>query len=305
MTVPTTAMPEGQCDLTRAVTFAVIYHGTQVRKGTTIPYSSHLLQVAGLVLEHGGDLSQAAAGVLHDVVEDTAATLADVETHFGSDIAGIVADCTDTTPGEVYGKKRPWRERKAAYLGKLTGVSPRSALVIACDKLHNMRTQVAELEHVGLSAADKFNAPPIAQRWLHRGLLEALRVKVPGPLYGELAALVSRYAVLTNVGPHELEFFRESTDQDTALAEQWGTAVLEVADFVGRGVRWPGSMGDYFVIKFAGFAASGRGMWTCLAPSGNIVNVMVPSAGLVHYRTIKPAAVAKYEAQEYARSMGC
>ena len=56
--------------LVEAFTFAVEHHGAQVRKGTRIPYVSHLLQVAGLVFEHGGTVSQAVAGLLHDVVED-------------------------------------------------------------------------------------------------------------------------------------------------------------------------------------------------------------------------------------------
>ena len=188
--------------LSRAVAFAVQRHGKQVRKGTTIPYVSHLLQVAGLVLEHGGDLDQAAAGMLHDVVEDTTASLEDVELWFGPDIAAIVADCTDTTPEESYGNKRPWRERKSAYLDKLRDIGERSALVIACDKLHNTRTQVADLDTNGIAATAKFNAPPEEQRWLHHGLLTALSGKVPAPLHKELAVLMPPPPPANGPRPH-------------------------------------------------------------------------------------------------------
>jgi (p)ppGpp synthase/HD superfamily hydrolase len=183
--------------LAQAVAFAVAAHGAQTRKGTPVPYVSHLLQVSGLVLEHGGDLEQAAAAVLHDVVEDTARSLADVEAAFGAGVAAIVADCTDTLEDETPGNKRPWRERKARYVGKLQGVDERSALVIACDKLHNMRTQVADLEALGPGVLARFNAPPEAQRWLHGELLAALAGKVPPRLHAELTHLTERYAAGT------------------------------------------------------------------------------------------------------------
>lgn len=61
----TPELREGHAKLARAVSLACSYHQQQVRKGTTIPYVSHLLQVAGLVLEYGGDLEQAAVHLLH------------------------------------------------------------------------------------------------------------------------------------------------------------------------------------------------------------------------------------------------
>lgn len=186
--------------LGRAVAWALAAHGDQVRKGTPVPYVSHLLQVSGLVLEHGGDLAQAAAAVLHDVVEDTARTLADVEAAFGADIAAIVGDCTDTGEDEAPGRKRPWRERKTAYIARLQHVGERSALVVACDKLHNMRTQVADLEALGVGVLARFNAPPEAQRWLHGELLAALAGKVPPRLHAELEHLTERYRAGTADG---------------------------------------------------------------------------------------------------------
>ena len=54
----------------KAVALAVEAHAGQVRKHTDIPYASHVLAVASLVLEQGGDEDQAIAGLLHDVLED-------------------------------------------------------------------------------------------------------------------------------------------------------------------------------------------------------------------------------------------
>jgi (p)ppGpp synthase/HD superfamily hydrolase len=67
------------CDrFTQALILATALHSTQQRKGTAIPYISHLLGTASLVLEHGGTEDEAIAALLHDAVEDQggAATLA-------------------------------------------------------------------------------------------------------------------------------------------------------------------------------------------------------------------------------------
>jgi len=104
-----------------AVAWAVELHGSQVRKGTRIPYLTHLLAVSALLSEHGGEEDDAIAGLLHDAIEDTDATAADIEQRFGPKVAAIVLDCSDTTVRP----KRPWRERKEAY--QATSPIPRRA----------------------------------------------------------------------------------------------------------------------------------------------------------------------------------
>lgn len=183
--------------LARALEFAAVAHGDQTRKGTTIPYVSHLLQVSGLVLQWGGDLEQATAALLHDVVEDTDVTLADVEAAFGAGVSGIVADCTDTGADEAPGRKRPWLDRKRAYVERLRTVAPRSALVIACDKLHNTSTLLVDLERDGLATLARFNAPAPKQLWYFRAVAAALRGRVPDGLCAELVAHGERFAALT------------------------------------------------------------------------------------------------------------
>src|SRR3954468_6220979 len=96
-----------------AFQYAHTLHQEQTRKGTAIPYVSHLLSVAALVIEHGGNEDQAIAALLHDAPEDQggAKTLADIRVRFGDAVANIVSDCTDswTEP------KLDWRPRKEAY----------------------------------------------------------------------------------------------------------------------------------------------------------------------------------------------
>ena len=179
--------------LTSSLDQALAWHGGQRRKGTAVPYVSHLLQVAGLVLEHGGTVDQAVAAMLHDAVEDTEATVEDVVAEFGPDVAAIVADCTDTLPGDSPGHKAPWRARKERFLDRLGGLPPASALVVACDKRHNLAAMVSDVRREGPDAISppRFSASPADQLWYYGEAVDRLRGTIPGRLSGELDALVA------------------------------------------------------------------------------------------------------------------
>ena len=110
-----------------ALVYAAELHRDQVRKGSGIPYIAHLLSVSSRVIAAGGTEIQAIAGLLHDAAEDQGGKprLNDIEFKFGSPVARIVADCTDSWVEP----KPPWRPRKEAYLSSLSskpvGVSAR------------------------------------------------------------------------------------------------------------------------------------------------------------------------------------
>lgn len=152
---------------TQAVDYARIAHATQFRKGTQIPYLYHLLGVASLVLEYGGDEDQAIAGLLHDVLEDCGSEHeAIIRNRFGDRVADIVIACTD---GTVQGRADAhtagtqvahWRERKLAYLAHLKVESADALLVSGCDKLHNARAILADLERpdIGSAVFERFTA---------------------------------------------------------------------------------------------------------------------------------------------------
>lgn len=149
----------------RAVDYARIAHATQTRKGSDIPYIYHLLGVASLVIEFGGSEDQAIAGLLHDVIEDCGAEHeAAIREQFGDGVACIVKDCTDGTAEgkaahtDVEAKRRDWVARKQTYLTHLKTASEQTLLVSACDKLHNARAIVQDLEdpEVGTRVFDRF-----------------------------------------------------------------------------------------------------------------------------------------------------
>ena len=178
--------------LADAVAFALAAHAAQTRKGTSIPYSSHLLQVVGLVLEHGGDANQAIAAVLHDVVEDCEGIEPDeIRQQFGPDVAGIVEVCTDLLPGDRPGEKSEWEARKRGFLDRLQRADQRAQLVVACDKLHNLRTLVADLHAQGTVTLERFTATPAQTRWYHETVRHTVAAALPSRLLRELDALLA------------------------------------------------------------------------------------------------------------------
>ena len=139
--------------LAQGVALALDLHATQTRKGTDTPYISHLLGVAGLVLEYGGEEDQAIAAMLHDAIEDQGAQHEPViAERFGSVVARIVRGCTDadTLP------KPPWHERKQTYIDHLALADADVLLVSAADKLHNARAICADLKLYGAAVFDRF-----------------------------------------------------------------------------------------------------------------------------------------------------
>ena len=179
----------------QAFLYASLVHAGQVRKVTSIPYLSHLLAVAGLVLEYGGDEDEAIAALLHDAVEDAGGRprLADIQQRFGDRVAEIVLGCTDTdtTP------KPPWQARKEAYIAHLQHASPSARLVSCCDKLHNSRTIVADLRLYGDAVWQKFAGKRDGSLWYYKSLLaEYQRLGVHPPLVQELCRTIETMQAL-------------------------------------------------------------------------------------------------------------
>jgi len=177
-----------------AFRFAAEKHARQTRKKTGVPYISHLMSVAALVLEAGGDEDQAIAALLHDVVEDCGGEpmLAEVRRRFGDRVARIVAGCTDayTVP------KPPWKQRKLDYLDVLRGSNEDVRLISAADKLHNVRTILAEYRSAGDSVFERFSGRRDGTLWYYRAVLEVLRSGQPNRLVEELERVVTELETL-------------------------------------------------------------------------------------------------------------
>ncbi len=187
--------PRERARFARALRFALSAHGDQKRKGTQIPYVSHLVQVAGLVLEHGGDADQAIAGLLHDAIEDCeGVSEAVLHDRFGAEVARIVRAVSDVLEGDTPRRKSPWLLRKRRYIAHLRRQDARVRLVAGCDKLDNLRSLLADLHADGPPTLARFHATPPQIRWYYEQVRRALGTGLPERLLRELDALVAELA---------------------------------------------------------------------------------------------------------------
>jgi GTP pyrophosphokinase len=173
----------------KALAYAARLHRVQTRKGTEIPYVAHLLGVAALVLEDGGDEDETIAALLHDAVEDQGGRpiLEEIRRRFGERIAHIVEGCTDaeTIP------KPPWRKRKQQYIKHVKRASADVRRVSAADKLHNARTILSDYRNLGDKLWLRFNGGREGTLWYYRALINAFRKAGPSAIVEELDRVVS------------------------------------------------------------------------------------------------------------------
>ncbi len=175
-----------------ALKYAHALHSAQTRKGTAIPYFSHLMAVSALVIENGGTEDQAIAALLHDAAEDQggAARLSDVRARFGEAVAQIVSDCTDawTEP------KPAWRMRKEKYLSILPNKPVTSLLVSLADKVHNAEAIHQDFLELGDGLWSRFSGGAEGTRWYYHELAKVFAQKLPGKLSQRLDRAVSGFS---------------------------------------------------------------------------------------------------------------
>lgn len=180
-----------------ALAYAADLHADQVRRGTNIPYFAHLLAVAALVLEDGGDEDEAIAALLHDSLEDQPGrvTREDIGRRFGERVARIVEDCSVSEEGLT------WRERKERYIDRMRQATSSVRRVSLADKVHNARAILADFRQIGDAVWSRFNASKDEVLWYYRELLGAYREKGAGFLLEELERTVAELTDLANATP--------------------------------------------------------------------------------------------------------
>jgi (p)ppGpp synthase/HD superfamily hydrolase len=184
---------------TQALTLAARAHEGQRRKGTSIPYITHPVIVAGLVAEYGGDEDLQIAGLLHDVLEDAGAAYSQaIQAQFGDRVLSVVRSCTDGVPDEM-GKKAPWTDRKRAYLAHLKTADADTILVSGCDKLSNARAILDDLVSIGPAVFDRFNAKMEGTVWYYEAL-SAILTERKAPMAKVLSDTVVKIIRLAQAG---------------------------------------------------------------------------------------------------------
>ncbi len=124
--------------INKAYVFAMTRHGVQTRASGD-PYFAHPVEVAGLLTEFRLDQATIIAGLLHDTVEDTSATLEEIEREFGPDVAELVDGVTKLSQLEIESERTKQAENLQKFVMAMAK-DVRVLLVKLCDRLHNMRT---------------------------------------------------------------------------------------------------------------------------------------------------------------------
>jgi (p)ppGpp synthase/HD superfamily hydrolase len=176
-----------------AVGYANRIHSNQTRKGTGIPYLTHLLGVASLVMENGAQSEEEVIGaLLHDAAEDQGGRprLDDIREEFGEVVGHIVDACTDSYDDP----KPPWRERKEAYVAHVRerverGGDEPALRVSLADKLHNTRAILADVRESGDAVFERFSGKREGTIWYYASLVDAFR-SFPNRMVGELERTV-------------------------------------------------------------------------------------------------------------------
>jgi (p)ppGpp synthase/HD superfamily hydrolase len=182
------AMPVLTARFDDAFRYAHDVHAAQTRKGSAAPYIGHLMGVASIVLDDGGSEDEAIGALLHDAAEDHGGRtrLDDIRSRFGDAVARIVEDCTDSweTP------KRPWVERKQAYIQQARNLPAPSLRVSAADKVHNSYAILRDLRNTGEKVWERFNAGPDDVISYYESLVRAYRESGGSRLVDELDRIV-------------------------------------------------------------------------------------------------------------------
>ena len=181
-----------------ALVAAAAMHAAQPRKGSEIPYASHVLGACSIALDYGATEDQAIAALLHDVIEDVEPTEAAraVVANFGPEVLRIVEGCTKAEQGDG----ADCFEARMAYAARFADADASILLVAAADKLHNARSIVADFRRTGDAVYSRFSVSRGQTLAYYRALVTTFRDNsATNPdLLGELDRVVTEMEALAS-----------------------------------------------------------------------------------------------------------
>jgi (p)ppGpp synthase/HD superfamily hydrolase len=184
-----------------AFAYAAVHHAQQQRKGTRLPYITHLANVAVILARYGLDERTIAAAILHDVVEDCEDHSQDVhanqiEAKFGRDVLETVLSVTKPRTNE-HGEALDSAQGKERYLEQLHDAGRSAHWVSAADKLHNARCILSDLERADPTEVwARFNVPRGESVAFYRRVYETLRdTGFREPIMSELEATIEQLEI--------------------------------------------------------------------------------------------------------------
>ena len=156
--------------LDRAIEFAMVKHAGQKRKGTTIPYITHVIEAMEIVSRMTEDEEVRVAAVLHDTLEDTETTREELIEAFGQRVADLVAAESEDKRKDLP-EEKTWRIRKEETIEHLKEASTEVKMIALGDKLSNIRAMTRDYRVIGEKLWQKFNVKdPKQQGWYYGAL---------------------------------------------------------------------------------------------------------------------------------------
>jgi (p)ppGpp synthase/HD superfamily hydrolase len=128
--------------LETAISFAMRAHHGQTRKGEDTPYVVHPLAVSLLLAQYGFDEDIVIGGILHDVIEDTDASLDDIAELFGDSVASLVASVS-------HNETLPWIDKKKYYIELVRAGGEGAKAISTADKIANAESLLQSYAMVG------------------------------------------------------------------------------------------------------------------------------------------------------------
>ena len=173
----------------RAVALAVSAHDGQVRKEAPMPYIGHLIEVGLILARHGFSDGVIAAGIVHDVVEDTNITADELRHLLGDEVADIIVLVT-------HDDTLSWEEKKKAYIESVRGAGSEAKAVSLADKIANAHSLIAAHQAQGSTVWSYFNAGREKKIWFEEAMLDMFRVSFAHSMVGEYEGLVAEMKAL-------------------------------------------------------------------------------------------------------------
>ncbi|MGE5428081.1 MAG: HD domain-containing protein [Methylococcaceae bacterium] len=183
----------------KAIRLVADAHSGQYRKGTRLPYIVHLVNVMRTLVDLGCEDEIVAAGVLHDVIEDTPLQSEDIEKQFGKRVAFLVKGATEVREqGNGYDEIASWHTRKEHTIRFLAREATEDQLLISCaDKLDNITAIKEDYLKMGESLWERFNAGKDRQHWYYTQMAQSFKLRAL-ELGNPLSILSERFSQTVN-----------------------------------------------------------------------------------------------------------
>ncbi len=181
----------------QAIRAASVLHKDQVRKGQVpYPYITHLFAVAMIVSDYTDDEDTIVASLLHDTLEDTDYTEKELEDDFGGAVKDIVLSITESNSS--VDERAGTLEQKRQYLKQLRGASERALVIVAADKIHNMRSAVEEYYDNHSAFIADFGTSLNDRLLIYQEISNTLNRNLKNAILGEFNSVFTEYKNFIN-----------------------------------------------------------------------------------------------------------